>query len=102
MGDTETTVTGSQPSGTLAVPTVQWGRMQRGEQESPRAEAMGTTGGQEGKRQALLKTEVGWEMEEGFLMELTLKLDLEGLMILRRKNTLEAEKYPNNRDNINV
>lgn len=32
-------------------------------------------------------------MEEGFLVELIFKLDLEGL-IFRSKNILEAEKYP--------
>lgn len=32
--------------------------------------------------------------EEGFRAELTLKLDLEALTILRRKNILETEKSP--------
>ena len=42
----------------------------------------------------------GGELEEGFPVKLIFKLHLEGLMILRRKGILEAEKYPNDRETV--
>lgn len=77
---------------TLLVPTVQRGERKTG---APTAEASGTTGGQGGKRQALL--EMRGEMEDSFLMELIFKLDLEEPMLLRRKDMRRAEKYSNDR-----
>lgn len=89
MGDAKTTVTLSPPS---RCPQFSGGRVQRRKEESSTAEAnwhyrwagMEKTGAAENKEGS---------MEEGFLVELIFKLDLEGL-IFRSKNILEAEKYP--------
>ena len=86
-GDTKTTVTQSLPSWCPQF------REERGKQ-APTAEVSGTTGGQGGKRQALL--EMKGEMEDGFL-ELIFKLDLEEPMLLRRKDMPRAEKYSDDR-----
>lgn len=93
MGGTKwgakTTVTQSLPS---RCPQF---REERGKQELLQQRPVEPTGGQGGKRQALL--EMRGEMEDSFLMELIFKLDLEEPMLLRRKDMRRAEKYSNDR-----
>lgn len=78
---------------------ISWGPPSSRENRSPTARLVGMEVGRGGEGRGRFC----WKpKEEGFLGEVTFRLDLERRTRSRRKNILEAEQYPNDRETLSM